>query len=94
MKKQFDFCVKTINTSKPGTMKISNEDKLKFYALYKQATVGNCTGKRPGAMNIVARYKFDAWKECTDMGLTKEKAMETFVEEFKKMAPNDILAKM
>ena len=35
LKKRFEFCVKFINSSKPGTVKITNEDKLKFYALYK-----------------------------------------------------------
>ena len=75
LKKNFDYCVEYINNSKPGTVKLTNEDKLKFYALFKQATVGNCTGKRPGMMNVVARYKFDAWKKASDKGLTKEQAM-------------------
>ena len=92
--KNFDYCVKYINNSKPGTVKLSNADKLKFYALFKQATIGDCTGKRPGAMNVVARYKFDAWKKATDMGMTKEKAKQTFIDEFKKMAPKDVLAKL
>ena len=94
LKKRFEFCVKFINSSKPGTVKITNEDKLKFYALYKQATVGNCTGKRPGALNIVARYKFDAWKKATDMGLNKESAMQMFIDEFKKLAPKETIAKL
>ena len=94
LKKNFEYCVKFINTSKPGSVKMGNEDKLKFYAIYKQATVGNNTGKRPGAMNIVARYKIDAWKKATDMGLTKEGAMQMFIDEFKKLAPKEALAKL
>ena len=94
LKTKFDYCVKYINTSKPGTVKLGNEDKLKFYALYKQATIGKVTGKRPGALNIVARYKYDAWKKAGDMGLTKEGAMQMFIDEFKKLAPKDSLAKL
>ena len=66
LKTKFEFCVNYIQGSKPGQVKLTNMDKLKFYALYKQATLGDCKGKRPGAMNIVARYKYDAWKKATD----------------------------
>ena len=66
LKTNFEYCVKFVNSSKPGTVELTNEDKLKFYAIYKQATVGNCIGKRPGMMNIVARYKYDAWKKISD----------------------------
>ena len=63
LSKRFESCVKYINTSKPGTVKISNGQKLEFYALYKQATIGDVKGKQPSKMNIVARYKYDAWKK-------------------------------
>ena len=43
-----------------------------FYALYKTAMVGKVTGKRPGMTQVVARYKFDAWKKASDEGLTKD----------------------
>ena len=38
-----------------------NDDLLKLYALYKQATVGDVEGKRPGMMDFVGRAKYDAW---------------------------------
>ena len=66
LKTNFEYCVKFVNSSKSGTVELTNEDKLKFYAIYKQATVGNCSGKRPGMMNIVARYKYDAWKKLSE----------------------------
>ena len=31
-----------------------NQTLLQIYALYKQATVGDATGKRPGFMDLVA----------------------------------------
>lgn len=50
-----------------------NMTKLKMYALYKQATVGKATGKRPGAMDFVKRAKFDAWNELGDMSQVRQK---------------------
>ncbi|CAO4365285.1 unnamed protein product [Caenorhabditis nigoni] len=38
-----------------------NDVKLKIYALFKQATVGDVQGKRPGMIDFVGRAKFDAW---------------------------------
>ena len=43
------------------TTRPSNEDLLALYSLFKQASVGDASGKRPGAFNMVARAKFDAW---------------------------------
>jgi acyl-CoA-binding protein len=34
---------------------------LRLYALYKQASSGDAQGERPGAMDFVARAKWDAW---------------------------------
>ena len=35
IEKKFDACVKIVNTSKDSSMKLSNNDKLMFYALFK-----------------------------------------------------------
>jgi acyl-CoA-binding protein len=58
---------------------------LKLYSLYKQATAGDVTGKRPGMMDMVGRFKYDAWAKLK--GMSKEKAMQSYidlVEELKK----------
>ena len=39
----------------------SNQELLKLYALYKQGSTGDATGKRPGAFKLKDRAKFDAW---------------------------------
>lgn len=39
-----------------------NDTKLRLYALYKQATEGDVSGKRPGFTDFVGRAKYDAWK--------------------------------
>jgi len=41
--------------------KPSNDDLLELYGLYKQATVGDVEGKRPGMLDMRGRAKFDAW---------------------------------
>uniref|UniRef100_A0A0K0FH00 Acyl-CoA-binding protein homolog 3 (inferred by orthology to a C. elegans protein) n=2 Tax=Strongyloides TaxID=6247 RepID=A0A0K0FH00_STRVS len=61
-----------------GPLTTSNDQKLAFYSLYKQATIGNVNTDRPGFFSIVERKKWDAWKEKE--GLTKEEAMEQYIE--------------
>lgn len=41
-----------------GTFQPSNELKLTFYGLYKQATVGPCNEPRPSIFNYVNRAKW------------------------------------
>lgn len=60
-----------------------NETKLRLYALYKQATVGDADGKRPGFTNPVGRAKYDAWAKCT--GTTSEQAEADYIAEVAKL---------
>ena len=44
--------------------KTNNEQRLNFYALFKQATVGNCNTERPGGLfNWERKSMWDAWDE-------------------------------
>ena len=54
-----------------------NEMMLKLYALYKQATKGNCEGKRPGMLDFVGRTKYDAWKALE--GKSQDDAMKEYI---------------
>ncbi len=38
-----------------------NQDLLALYSLYKQATDGDVSGKRPGIFDVRGRAKYDAW---------------------------------
>lgn len=58
--------------------KPDNDTLLRLYALYKQATIGNATGKRPGFTDPVGRAKFDAWEKIK--GMTAEQAMQKYIE--------------
>lgn len=55
------------------------EVKLRLYALYKQATLGDVTGKRPGLTNVVGRAKHDAWAKAA--GMSPEDARSAYVAE-------------
>ena len=61
-----------------GDASPSNDQKLEFYALYKQATEGDVSGKRPGMMDFVGRAKFDAWEKVK--GLSREEAMQRYID--------------
>ena len=54
------------------------EDLLRLYALFKQATVGDAEGKRPGMMDFVGRAKYDAWAALE--GTSSEDAMQAYVD--------------
>lgn len=55
----------------------SNDTLLELYGLYKQATVGDVTGSRPGMLDMVGRAKYDAWAKLKKTG--KEDAMKQYI---------------
>lgn len=55
----------------------SNENLLKIYALYKQATHGDVSGPKPGAFDFKGKAKYDAWGG--QKGKTREAAMEEYI---------------
>ena len=54
-----------------------NDQLLALYALYKQATEGDVSGKRPGMLDVVGRAKYDAW--ASRKGTDKGAAMQAYV---------------
>ncbi len=57
---------------------VDNLTKLKLYALYKQATEGDVTGKRPGFSDMVGRAKWDAWEQTK--GTTANTAKQRYID--------------
>ena len=55
-----------------------NMTMLQMYALYKQATVGDVQGERPGFTDFVGGAKHDAWAELK--GQSKEQAMQAYID--------------
>ena len=54
-----------------------NDTLLKMYALYKQATSGDVSGRRPGFTDFVGQAKYDAWSKLK--GMAKDKAMQEYI---------------
>jgi diazepam-binding inhibitor (GABA receptor modulating acyl-CoA-binding protein) len=69
---------KAVAESKKLPEKPDNMTLLKIYALYKQATEGDCEGKRPGFTDMVGRAKYDAWKGLE--GKSADEAMQEYVD--------------
>jgi acyl-CoA-binding protein len=77
LKTEFTDAVNYIQTAE-GDFKPSNEMKLEFYGLYKQATEGDVSGKRPGMMDFVGRAKYDAWEKLK--GTSSDEAMQQYID--------------
>ncbi|HKK56487.1 acyl-CoA-binding protein [Marinobacter sp.] len=82
LKTRFDEAVKYIQNAE-GDFQPSNEMKLEFYGLYKQATSGDVTGKRPGMMDFVNRAKYDAWEKLK--GTSSEEAMQLYIDKLNQL---------
>ena len=55
----------------------SNDELLELYSLYKQASVGDVQGSRPGMLDFKGRAKYDAW--AARKGTSKDGAMSAYV---------------
>jgi acyl-CoA-binding protein len=63
--------------TKKFTTKPSNEELLKLYGLYKQATEGDNKGEAPGGFDFVAAAKHHAW--LNHIGKSKEEAQQHYI---------------
>ncbi len=69
--------VKAAETAQALPQRPTNEELLKLYSLYKQASEGDVTGERPGGFDFKGAAKYDAWKNLE--GLDKEAAEEAYI---------------
>lgn len=76
LKQQFDEAVSYVKNAQEEA-RPSNEEKLKFYSLFKQATEGDVKGKKPGMLDMIGRAKFNAWESLK--GKSSEQAMQDYV---------------
>lgn len=56
--------------------KPADADLLRLYALYKQATSGDCSEPRPPFYDMKGCAKWAAWRRC--VGLSREAAMTEY----------------
>jgi len=62
---------------------LDTDNLLKLYALYKQGTEGDVSGKRPGMLDLKGRAKYDAWSKLE--GTSEEEAQKKYVALVKKL---------
>lgn len=71
--KEFDEAlekIKTLPDQPPNVL-------LELYGLFKQSTVGDVSGKRPGLLDMKGRAKYDAWS--SRKGMSTDEAMDAYV---------------
>jgi len=71
---EFEAAAKKVNSLAQTP---SNDVLLELYGLYKQATSGDVSGKRPGMLDMKGRAKFDAW--TNRKGMSAEAARTAYV---------------
>jgi diazepam-binding inhibitor (GABA receptor modulating acyl-CoA-binding protein) len=55
----------------------ASDELLELYAYFKQATVGDAQGSRPGMLDFKGRAKFDAWS--ARQGMSSDSAKSAYV---------------
>lgn len=73
-----------VANSKNLSERPDNNTLLQIYALYKQATAGDVTEKKPGFGDMVGRAKWDAWNKLK--GISNDAAMQQYVDLIKSLS--------
>ena len=72
----FNKAVEYVKSGPKPAKKVPNSEKLKVYALFKQATEGDVQGSQPWKVQLEKRAKWDAWNAVK--GMSKEDAMKAY----------------
>ncbi len=75
LKKKFEAAAAN---SKNLSERPDNNTMLKIYALYKQASVGDNSDKKPGFGDMVGRAKWEAWNGLK--GTASQDAMQQYID--------------
>jgi len=78
LKKEFEDKAEKLRNTK---IKLDNNQKLKFYGLYKVATVGKYSEKnkiKAGFFDFSTKYKNEAWEKCSVF--SQEEAMIEYIK--------------
>ncbi len=67
-----------VANSKNLSERPDNTTLLKIYTLYKQATAGDNTEKKPSFSDMVGRAKWDAWEKLK--GTSADEAKQQYVD--------------
>jgi len=67
-----------VANSKKLSERPDNNTLLQIYGLYKQATAGDITEKKPGFGDLVGRAKWDAWNKLK--GTAADEAKQQYID--------------
>ncbi|GFR10398.1 acyl-CoA-binding protein homolog [Trichonephila clavata] len=74
LSEKFDKAAEDVKNLKS---KPTDEELLELYALFKQATVGDCNTARPGMFDLKGKAKWDAWNG--KKGMDQNEAKEAYI---------------
>jgi acyl-CoA-binding protein len=74
------------SSTKRLSVEVPDETRLILFALYKQATIGPCTLKKPWGWNVVENAKWTSWTHLGNMNSLE--AMRLFVRTLEDVDPN------
>jgi len=77
---KFQEAAKSVNDLKTRP---NDEELLSLYALYKQATVGDCNQSKPGMFQLKEKAKHEAWN--SKKGMSQEQAKQEYIDTSKKL---------
>lgn len=80
LKRAFEAALEEVKTL---PKRPDNQALLRLYALFKQSTAGDVSGKRPGFTDLVGRAKHDAWAGLK--ATPKDEAMKAYVDLVKEL---------
>lgn len=83
MSGNFDIFDKAIAAARSLPERPDSGALLQLYALFKQGTVGNVTGDKPGFFDFVGVAKYEAWEKL--QGTTMEDAQARYIELVRKL---------
>lgn len=69
-----------VAASKQLAERPDNLTLLKMYGLYKQGSLGDVQGERPGMTDFIARAKWDAWQ--SQAGKSQDDAKQEYIALF------------
>ena len=78
VKTQFEALLKDVKNHAVDKQP-SNQEKLKLYGWYKQATEGDATGDAPS--DLMGKVKHGAWAKLK--GMSSNDAMQAYIDFFK-----------
>ncbi len=84
LQEQFDDAADRVQTL---SERPDNDTMLELYGLFKQATEGDCTTKKPSRLKIRERAKHGAWED--KKGMAEDDAKQAYIDLVDRLVEED-----